>query len=119
MTGAICAMTTSTEFTTGVTSGPIAGTCAPTVVIFVKTFETEITRKHAATAVTFARAVVICTRTGAICVQIVATFATIVGTSVAISKDKFRIGLGEENGGGETFLPFSASFAAFLCDLRG
>jgi hypothetical protein len=96
MTGAICAMTMSTEFTTGVTSGPIAGTCAPTVVIFVRTFGTESTRKHAATAVTFARTVVICTRTGAIYVQIVVTFVTTAETSVGISKGKFRIGLGEE-----------------------
>jgi hypothetical protein len=39
---------------------------------------------------------VICTKAGVTCVRIVATFVTTVAMSVTTSKDKFRIGLGEE-----------------------
>jgi hypothetical protein len=84
-------MTTSTGLTTGVTSGPIAAMYARTAEIFAKTFAMEITKRHAASAVIFARTGVIYAKTGVTCVRTAATSVMTDATFVTISKDKSEL----------------------------
>ena len=87
MIGAICATTELTGYTTGATSGPIGAIYALTVAMFAGTFETEITERHAVTAVTFARTNGICIETVGTCVRIIATSATTAAICVMISEN--------------------------------
>jgi hypothetical protein len=93
--GAICAKTILTGYTTGMTSGPIAATCALTVAVSARIFATEIIEKRAATVGTFAGTSVICTKTGATCARIVATSVTTAAMCVAISENKDWVGGGK------------------------
>lgn len=99
MTGEICAMTISTEFTTGVTLEPIGETCALTGAMFAGIFEKGITGPHAATAVTFAKTSVTCTKTAATCGRIAAT-------SAAISRDKPESAWGRKTAAANLLPPF-------------
>ena len=116
MTGAIFAMTTSTGLMTGATSGPAAAMYARIAETFAGTCEMEITKRHAASVVTFAKTGGICTKTGVICGLTAATSVMTAATSVAISKNK-----SDWLGGGRTA---AAIFAAarfvsmrFTCEL--
>jgi len=87
MTGAICARTELTGYMTGGTSEPIGEIYALTVAMFAGTFETETTKRHAVTAVTFARTGAICIETVATCVRIDTTSATTAAMCVMISEN--------------------------------
>lgn len=104
MTGATCATTTSTEYMTGATSGPIGEIYARTAAMSARTFETETTKRRAANAVTFVRTSVICAKIGVTCARTVGTSGTTAVTCAMISENK-TVGSGEEKQRWRRLLP--------------